>query len=1174
MVQEHANDLLSAYLERWVESRKGEGWSFINYSREEDFKRLWLESMADDDSGRESMRRRVLIDWNGYPFPDPAFPQIVEFTTPLDWALAVGYHLGEHNSDGEQVPEVVIVDRCSHRYTGSFAVEMRRALVDALGGHLELYTAFGNDDEDPLTLFHRLAPPAEQSNIAQSIEALGDDPDGAVAGRRKKQMRAPRQGQLRALRQAWVGYTVQHRDHHDINNLIGPLALAGDVKDTACGPDNVEMAEQALFRMADWLDLVESERGDFDEGWALDSRLGGLATADEPVAAVLIDDQAARWVGFLRRAFSGGNLPVYDISHPVKVLPKLSIALQGGTFERCLTPDNSQGERDQVVFLDLRFFSGGDAGERGYLAEVCKTILATSFTCKWEGDPQFSYGPLSLRDQDLLSFDDWKLARPLDGLDGLRFPFVEAAKRILECQEISWETLPKSRLYDHLLTLFPRFFAQVLFTTPIVLFSSTGRRDLTEHFKGYGNIITAFEKPRLPVGYDQVARSLKSALDEAGRVIRARRSLRYLSDMTTPGESEAIVGKHHHVEVFLDEYHPDDDGRDLRNVWVGGFYAVFEGVDRLDALSQAHRFDDALAESGFSYYTRLPYGPTLPPDMSVKRKKEPAVRELKLALATYAPAHCGLVRIRCDARGQDAANQSTGDDAFRRSLSVLIEAFLYEVMAQHFGDAPRDDVSVSIFAGTRVTPKKTDEEKSSARHIAYRWGLSVESNAGGDVRLESLVRSTLSPILDELREFRTDRWPIERAVAIRIIYDYDNRQRGPSYEGKGTLLCRKCLTTHVVRVGQAKISLAEQPSSLDRVRVSKVGVDNRNSRYALLIPLDPNKKSAHEAETGYFTIYCDSRCWNGLSLNKGDICFVTLDWRAGSGYAVSQFHQPPSKVQGPEVIAWETVTRCPNCGAGMDSLRPDYPGGIYIADEVVSDDFVNGDYGTAVGHGPLSFDDDLDENLRRLIEGGRAADSDDKVRAALEAICALEAQACAPPGSLRRLIIGRLAPKFAVMSGREFSAVALRLSMQDEASVVGTNSPSQVKRESAKPSMGSSDELPTRILEERTCCEEQAELRVSRGTPAALPPMWRVLLPGFSRDLSDGQIEAAVRCTVEAQGFAGDVIVMKAGWNASRTARKCEIHCRKALFEWTQATRKRAKELQLPWTDAIPQRDL
>lgn len=935
MTQDETFDPLSRYLQAWAEEH---GWSYLSYRHEPDFASLWFGSSPVRPHRDGDALSPILLDWNGVPFPGEA--RIAEFTTPLDWALGAAYRSVESGGGEPTLPQIVIVDRHSQHCPGSFAVEMSQGLVDALGGRVRLFSAFGANDSDPIAVLELLR-------------------SATLAPREASESRLPlrplRQGQLRALRQAWIGYTVQSRDHHDINNLIGPLALAANPRSEVARSTPEELAERALYRMVEFLDLVESDSKPLKPGWLVKDRFEKLTKAG-PIAAILVDDQAQRWVGFLQNAF-GSHVSVVAESDPAQFLENVVTASSLRSFERLValrTPVLDPAPADQILFMDLRFFQLGNSSERQFLANLCARILETDFKPKWNGDQHFGAGPLSPADHALLSSQEWAPARPLKGLTAkVRFPFIEAAQRILMSPDIPWNVVAESTLYDSLLTLFPRFVAQILFTTPIILFSSTGRRDLTDYFKGYDNIITAFEKPRLPVQRGQVVRSLRAALDAATPLLTARRVLRLMAAAAkAPDFSVMGTGDGHcHVELYIDEHCPTfelPNGRriqDDRYIVVGGFYAIYVGQSREEALKLAASFDDALTTQGFSYYSRDPFGPAPAQPTPIKSKGASAIAELRDALEQVRPTFFGCLRLTSDERQDRWATAYSGDDVYRRTLGSLVEVFVYELLPAYIEVVNREKVSISIYAGTRSSYRAL-HHADEARSQAFRWGLHVDpaqdqwrgANQPIDraVFLESLSRTSLYAVLCDLRAARGESFPVERALGVRMIYD--NAGGKPSVDARGYAICRRCGLQLFVRMK----------------------ADHANKRV--------------------------------------------------------EFHGAQS---------------CPACNS-TDDVRPDYPGGLYIADEILDKDWLHrSGYPEIVNMGSLGFDEILDGALQKLTAAGRAADSGDKVAAALHAAAACQAgtvdDASGRLSPLRAVLLGRVMRGIDDLHGGEFSSLSLML---------------------------------------------------------------------------------------------------------------------------------------------------
>ena len=110
---------------------------------------------------------------------------------------------------------------------------------------------------------------------------------------------------------------------------------------------------------------------------------------------------------------------------------------------------------------------------------------------------------------------------------------IKSLKKKIESLEVSKYLSENDRLNG--LTLLPRLVALMDPSTPIIIFSSTGKRSMIEKFKGYDNIITCFEKLRV-LGYRNVdaesARdNFENAIEEAMWFIKDREFFRpFLAD--------------------------------------------------------------------------------------------------------------------------------------------------------------------------------------------------------------------------------------------------------------------------------------------------------------------------------------------------------------------------------------------------------------------------------------------------------------------------------------------------------------------------------------------------------------------------------------------------------------------------------------------------------------------
>jgi hypothetical protein len=109
-------------------------------------------------------------------------------------------------------------------------------------------------------------------------------------------------------------------------------------------------------------------------------------------------------------------------------------------------------------------------------------------------------------------------------------------------------------------TLLPRLISLIDPTLPIIIFSSTHRRELIDPFRNYGNIITTFRKPIISGttgDWKTVVEELRvdfgSAILQAERIIRVRRAFALISSRVLKVTLASATPEHKAVEVFIDE---------------------------------------------------------------------------------------------------------------------------------------------------------------------------------------------------------------------------------------------------------------------------------------------------------------------------------------------------------------------------------------------------------------------------------------------------------------------------------------------------------------------------------------------------------------------------------------------------------------------------------------------
>ena len=299
----------------------------------------------------------------------------------------------------------------------------------------------------------------------------------------------------------------KENNRHAIQNIVGPMVLLGREHIGTRG-----VAERALLQVFETSGLLAKEQARNDQPLR---PIKEDSWGDQPLRLLLVDDQAdCGWEDWVRSNLpaSKPNLVTLDVlTSPEPLLDSLAAeqnlreygldrrfefelpgsAIRSGSSTVAASP------RQTILLLDLRLHSTRSTQSE---AEFLKRLLSLCGRFKTGGKAtQFAWPGFS--PHELQSVQRW----------------CENAKRERETNE-------------HFLglSLLPRLLALFDMSLPIILFSSTGRRNLIQYFEDYGNIVTTFEKPRFFGGDSQDAvaatkRKFRQAIREAVRIASARR---------------------------------------------------------------------------------------------------------------------------------------------------------------------------------------------------------------------------------------------------------------------------------------------------------------------------------------------------------------------------------------------------------------------------------------------------------------------------------------------------------------------------------------------------------------------------------------------------------------------------------------------------------------------------
>ena len=239
-------------------------------------------------------------------------------------------------------------------------------------------------------------------------------------------------------------------------------------------------------------------------------------------------------------------------------------------------PDLADVE-NPVLLLDLRLFSGNPADELKFYKRQLLPLVE-HFTNK----PDLAWPGFATKDRKKdKAFRDAKAA------------VMRGTLKI------------DSTEHHEVLTWLPRIVALADMSLPIILFSSTGRRDLIEPFKDYGNIITTFEKPRLTdlasvagsAGETRtmVTSSFQKAVAQAREWLRFRTAVGEAIDTQTAKQrTQPSIGetKATHFEIYFDE---SGSSRDT-GFRVAALIAGYRDEPHADALAKS------MHDAGISWF--------------------------------------------------------------------------------------------------------------------------------------------------------------------------------------------------------------------------------------------------------------------------------------------------------------------------------------------------------------------------------------------------------------------------------------------------------------------------------------------------------------------------------------------------------------------------------------------
>lgn len=513
--------------------------SVWDYSDSGHFASLW----ASLENGQVRAASQVLIIWSKTPFDESLSPvNTSEHVSPLHWAACAVKKCSQI--------QVCVLDlnptahRSQYLYEHYLFCEKRRLpwLRVIQAAHF-----FGNENTNGEfqpdtslveieTLKGRFFPQLEPRR--GFVEA------GHFVDRIRNELTSPQNAENR----------------HAISNIIGPMILRSgcplsgetsgvvfvkngkkaDFPAVVRGTVSHRCALNCILRAAGLLcaEISEDKTAtqtpeEFTRWLAFDLECADAGLNPTDLRITLVDDQWQQgWLAWIKEGL--GATPVgFQVSPDPDLLLRLLHDANSEPRNFSLSLDVLQNERkghkQDILLLDLRLFTSNPTAEREFLIALGAILTPLSATEKLKLDKQ------SIR-QDLAV-----VSRRLEVLAG-------------STTDLSSEE------HARYVTLLPRLLAQQDFSLPIIIFSSTGQRDVVKQFDKFPNIITDFSKPRHFQGADEnvvphTEDHLRQSMARAIQLLRGRELVQQIQSRPLAMLEKArkrCVG-YSHFELYFDE---------------------------------------------------------------------------------------------------------------------------------------------------------------------------------------------------------------------------------------------------------------------------------------------------------------------------------------------------------------------------------------------------------------------------------------------------------------------------------------------------------------------------------------------------------------------------------------------------------------------------------------------
>jgi hypothetical protein len=704
----------------------------------------------------------LVIVWEGLPSSGGSV-NIPRHLTPVDWTVTIGCRALAHEGEDPQsrsVPElrVWVIDRTFDLSSDVWIVSARKLFPANRIPGLPYVRVIGRDEPVGPVLAGVLGLQTSATPPRTLRRAHADPAELAL---------------FTQLRWLWgCGLTATaSSDRHALSNLLGPLMILG-----ATGRS---VAEQAAIRLATELGLtsgsLQSSSPWIDwskQPWSeLLERL--KRTGNEPLRLLLVDDAAFsfRWADVVARALGTTDLPgVQEAGQLVRVgSNRAGVELYATDSVRTFHTHFPTPRAGGAPGGDRRFVVGFQAEHKNTTSKLNLDALFLDLRLHQVGS----------RSEEIDSFAAADALAGETPEDRPGWPVIPESELTAVKQWISLAERPIPAVdddhagYEIGLSLLARAISRMDLALPIVLFTSTRRRELMNKFRQYGTILSNWEKPGLSSfgTVEDTRERFAEVLKRAIHFAIARRAVRRLIEFPPPTIAPPTSSeKEWVVEVLLDETGcpPDPPGVSSRRggrkhrLAVGGLIAIYP------------------ASAGSQIETEAAKVYPVFKDLPAKKHKDTLRDECESLLKGLdaEAAKCGGAVVPfwlwCDAwdlrraTADPLLNLQHVDNLHREMTRTAIELALFWIAPRFIPE--NASVTADIRAATRrrrlvecpevAAGKLTDIELK--RRLEEEWGELVErypathSNYPNDYFTQSITTDTPRAILEEIRGHYTD----------------------------------------------------------------------------------------------------------------------------------------------------------------------------------------------------------------------------------------------------------------------------------------------------------------------------------------------------------------------------------------------------------------------------------